>query len=477
MTEPVGVAVYLVYGVAFFVLGITALLLRRAYPQPVPLFRMLPALAWFGVLHGLSEWLTLFARYYVAMDYAVVAAWMVTVTTAASFVALMQFGLGLEVCYGRLPVRARIVPWITAGLWTGAAMVFLVMLGGGRGGRPLSSPVAGAVLFDVLSRYVLGLPAAAITGFALLRSARFSAALRRNGAADRLHVLGGAFLLYGIVAGLVVEEAWFLPASIINTAWFYEVTGIPIESVRTAIAVGAAFLFAGLTEQVQAATTERMKRLRDRRLLEEERDRLGRDLHDRVVQALFAAGLELEKVAESSCMDEQSEDLRNVAATIKGSISEIRLFIGSSPTAPQTAGEFAEYLADQCHVLESTFGVRIVLVTEVPEEAADSVLISDPDDLLGIVWEAVSNAYRHGEARLLRVKLSVDAERTILSVIDNGSGFPPEGITPGEGFPSMHRRAARAGGTLTITPSAPRGMSVQVEVPGVNRTSVEGEPR
>ena len=370
MTEPVGVAVYLVYGTAFFVLGITALLLRRAYPQPVPLFRMLPALAWFGLLHGLSEWLTLFVRYYVAMDYAVVAAWMVTVTTAASFVALMQFGLGLEVCYGRLPVRARIVPWITAGLWTGAAMVFLVALGGSQSGRTLSSPVAGAVLFDVLSRYVLGLPAAAIAGLALFRSARFSAALRRNGVANRLQILGGSFLLYGLVAGLVVEEAWFLPASIINTAWFYEVTGIPIESVRTAIAVGAAFLFAGLTEQVQATTAERLKRFRDRRLLEEERERLGRDLHDRVVQALFAAGLELEKVAESSCMDEQSEDLRNVAATIKSSISEIRSFIASAPTAPQTMGEFAEYLADQCHVLESTFGIRVVLVTDVAGEAA-----------------------------------------------------------------------------------------------------------
>ncbi|MFP4012434.1 MAG: hypothetical protein ACLFUM_12090 [Spirochaetaceae bacterium] len=74
MTEPVGVAVYLVNGVAFLVLGIQAVLLRPAYPQPVPLFRMLPALAWFGVLQGLSEWLTLFARYYVGLDYAVVTA-------------------------------------------------------------------------------------------------------------------------------------------------------------------------------------------------------------------------------------------------------------------------------------------------------------------------------------------------------------------------------------------------------------------
>ncbi|NBB90829.1 MAG: hypothetical protein GVY23_06440 [Spirochaetes bacterium] len=394
---------------------------------------MLPTLAWFGVLHGLSEWLTLFARYYVGLEYAVVAAWMVTVITAASFVALMQFGLGLEVCYGRLPVRARIVPWMLAGLWTGAVVVFLLALGGSEGGRPLSSPVAGAVLFDVLSRYVLALPAAVIAGLALVRSARFSATLRQNRMADRLHILGGAFLLYGIVAGL--------------------------------------------TEQVQATTTERMKRFRERKLLEEERERLGRDLHDRVVQSLFAAGLELERVAESSCMDEQSEDLRNVAATIKSSILEIRSFITSAPTAPQTMGEFAEYLADHCHVLESTFGARVILVTDVAEEAAASALVPGPDELLGIVSEAVANAYRHGEARLLRVQLSADAERTLLSVVDNGAGFPPEGITAGQGLPSMHRRAARAGGTLTITPTAPRGISVQVEISAANRSAVARKPR
>jgi two-component system, NarL family, sensor histidine kinase DevS len=198
-----------------------------------------------------------------------------------------------------------------------------------------------------------------------------------------------------------------------------------------------------------------------------ERERIGRDLHDGVIQGLYAIGLSLEEV-ESMVIDQPGEAVVRVDRAIDGihrSIADIREFIlGLRPGL--AGGRLADgfiVLADELR-LTSTIDVEVDI-----QAAAELAALDEPTrgELLHLAREALSNIARHSRATRARVDVrSVDDELK-LEISDNGVGFDLATITPGRhhGLVNLRQRAGAAGGRLDIDTRPGAGTRLIVHLP------------
>lgn len=199
-----------------------------------------------------------------------------------------------------------------------------------------------------------------------------------------------------------------------------------------------------------------------------ERERIGRDLHDGVIQGLYAVGLSLEDV-ERLVTEAPAEAVARVDAAIDAihrSIADIREFvIGLRPsmTGAGLASGIAA-LADGTR-LTSTIDVE----TRISASAEDLSRIEDEarHELLHVVREALSNVARHAHASRVLVDVTGVDDGLRLEIIDNGIGFDPAALAQGghHGLVNLRERAANVGGRLEIDSQSGRGTRLVVTIP------------
>lgn len=195
---------------------------------------------------------------------------------------------------------------------------------------------------------------------------------------------------------------------------------------------------------------------RERLVVLEDRDRIARDLHDLVIQRLFALGLTLqgaERMADDTRLrtrlDSAIGDLDTTIKDIRATIFEL----GARAGAPDLRGE----ITAEIRRAESVLKFRPVLTLDGPV----STLV-DPGmaaDLLAVLSEALSNAGRHSQASRVHVSVSVGDE-VVLEVVDDGLGLPEN--TRESGLQNMRDRATRRGGTCEVGPSPGAGTGTRV---------------
>ncbi|MGN6252326.1 MAG: GAF domain-containing sensor histidine kinase [Marmoricola sp.] len=201
-------------------------------------------------------------------------------------------------------------------------------------------------------------------------------------------------------------------------------------------------------------------RQRQELLVVADRERIARDLHDVVIQRLFATGLQLQVLHR---ITEDAEVLERVAAAtdaldttirdIRGAIFDLRHAAGPSLRADVGAlvAEYAEPLGHRPQV-------RI-------EGPVDSVVPRDlADEVAAVLREALSNIARHARARSATVTVAVRGHRLTLTVADDGVGVPPE-TGRRSGLRNLHERAAARGGTLAVTSPDTGGTRLVWDVP------------
>lgn len=198
----------------------------------------------------------------------------------------------------------------------------------------------------------------------------------------------------------------------------------------------------------------------------EERIRLGHDLHDGIIQSLYAAGLTLETVRPlvKTDPDEAEQRLERMREGLNGTIRDVRAYIlGLAPDRLRRAG-FARAMAGQITELQA--GREAKLDVKIDDTAAAALSAEQSLEFLQIAREAVSNAFRHGRATALTLHLDRDAAGFRLLVTDNGAGFDATRRRPdGLGLGNMHARAARIGATLTVTSRPGAGTQVLATLP------------
>ncbi len=210
---------------------------------------------------------------------------------------------------------------------------------------------------------------------------------------------------------------------------------------------------------IRMATELQLKAVSD------DRDRIARDVHDSIIQNLFAVGLDLHARSVAVADDpDLHAALDNASIAIDASIAELRRLIydlhGDLPKRGSLATEIEE-LVDR---LGGPYDVPVVVSVIGNTPVLDDSLI---DDVLQIVREAVSNALRHSGATTISVSLSADDRSLFLAVTDNGHGFDVANAPWGLGLTNMATRTKRAGGTLDIESNHGIGTSVEARIPVV----------
>ncbi|MHA7664383.1 sensor histidine kinase [Mycolicibacterium sp. HS_4_1] len=191
-----------------------------------------------------------------------------------------------------------------------------------------------------------------------------------------------------------------------------------------------------------------------------DRERIAHDLHDHVIQRLFAAGMDLQGTIARVRSPEIIARLTRTIDELQSTVTEIRTTIFHLQSTSGGATSFRERI--QATVAELT--QHCDLTTTVRLRGPLSVVSTDlADHAYAVVAEAISNAVRHSGASALTVEVTA-ADELVVSVIDNGRGIPADNQRR-SGLENMSLRAQQLGGTCEIFTPASGGTHVRWTAP------------
>jgi two-component system, NarL family, sensor kinase len=196
-----------------------------------------------------------------------------------------------------------------------------------------------------------------------------------------------------------------------------------------------------------------------------DRTRIGQELHDSVLQALYAIGVTLEEVpglrrgatqAVSCSRDQATDQLHRL-------IQDIRRMILRVESDRVDSFRLVSELQALAQAVERESQMRVCI--EVDRAAEEILTGEEARELVAICREAVTNCIRHARATRIVISLRQIGSRVRLSVRDNGSGFEVErNRAKGVGFAQMENRVRKIGGRLNIRSTVGRGTSVIADI-------------
>ncbi len=452
--------IYFIGGLSFFSMGLAAALERRRYSR-LRMARHLGLLAGFGLLYGLNEWANLIIPLQEQLPIPAYVSWLAVLQLLARGLALaFLFQFGVELLRPTAPRwRAlRLLPGLLVLLW-------VLALGHLR----IAMHAPAEAIFstgDILARYLLGLPGAALSCLGLLEQRRD---VREAGFPHIAHYLLGAALSLGffLIVGVFLAVAGpFFPGEWLAHPWLLYAIGVFAPVLRTLDGVAMALLTGRALAVFEAETEAIVAEMERRNLLLADRERIGRELHDGIIQALYAAGLRLEDAfhtcAESP--EEAREKIRGVMESLNRVIQEIRAYIFDLRGRYEEGGLIRR-------LAEMVQEVRLNTMLEADFRVHGSSCEPSPEHiphLCRIAQEALSNVQRHARARKVRVELFCRPESLRLEVTDDGCGFDPEQVQregKGIGLRTMRERAELLGGTFEVNSHPGAGTCIAVQVP------------
>jgi signal transduction histidine kinase len=221
-------------------------------------------------------------------------------------------------------------------------------------------------------------------------------------------------------------------------------------------------LAAGFANQAAVAIELAQARVEQQRAaMLDERERIAADLHDHVIQRLFATGLSLQALASTLGPGPAGQRVLTAIADLDATIAQIRTSIFALQQNPQAPAQglrarLLDVITELTPALGFDPGVRFSgLLDVLPDQTAQ--------DLLAVLREALTNIARHAHAHTADVDLTAHHQRLTLDIRDDGTGLGD--TTRRSGLTNLRHRAQHHGGTLTLTRRDPAGTLLSWSIP------------
>jgi signal transduction histidine kinase len=484
--------VFFIYGLAFFSMGLAMFFESTRSPLLADARVLLP-LAIFGIVHGSHEWLEMFID---KSGWIVTAqpqfwAWTRIFLLTFSFISLLVFGLLMIQPMRLLQTSTDEQTWSKKQKllrWGGLAFYVLVVF---VAGFYLTSQESNRITqLDSSIRYALAVPAALLTGLALMRQATQARRQDLKPLSYSFGLAGFGFLIYGLTQCIVPPTNSF-PANLLNTARFLEMAGFPIQVIRAGCAI---LVMVSLWVVIQVAEKERqrqflavqhervaaLEQVREElvkreamrnelvrsivRAQEDERARIARELHDETSQTLTAFSLHLAALrlmAESTPICEKLDLLQSLSRQM--SLGLYRLVHDLRPAQLDDLGlsPALKYLASES---QKRMGLEVDLTINGERQRLAPFVETV---IFRVAQESLTNAARHSKAGKARLVVSYLPDQVHLWVEDEGVGFSPGkgSAAKSVGLAGMRERAELIGGNLTVESAPGKGTRVEMVVP------------
>jgi len=197
-------------------------------------------------------------------------------------------------------------------------------------------------------------------------------------------------------------------------------------------------------------------------VLLEDRERIARDLHDAIIQDLFATGLTLQAAAQKVVLPEGQKVIADTVYRLDEVISSLRRFIFDLRPPVWSERDLRAEMSQLIEHLARPYDVRTEMRFSGKFRKPSPDLV---DDALQLLSEALSNALRHSESDVVRIDVGRERDELLIVVSDDGQGFDVTDPRAGIGIDNIRARAERAGGEATITSEIGVGTTVHIRLP------------
>jgi len=220
-------------------------------------------------------------------------------------------------------------------------------------------------------------------------------------------------------------------------------------------------------EEALRDSEQRLNRLR------EDRERISRNLHDNIIQMLYAIGLGLEECQR--LFGEKSETagmaMRRIVDDLNGVIRDVRSYVTWTEPKISSGRQLTAAIERLARTMEGAHLLHFRL--NVSPAATERLIAEAAEHLLYIVREAMSNSLRHSRALNGLVSLQACDGRVRLTVEDDGVGFDTSTARAhGEGLRNIAARVEKLGGTFEIVSERGQGVRILIDLPGESEHAV-----
>jgi signal transduction histidine kinase len=194
----------------------------------------------------------------------------------------------------------------------------------------------------------------------------------------------------------------------------------------------------------------------------EERDRISMELHDGIIQSIYAIGIKLELTRLTIHSVELEKQIKAVNEDLNRVIEDLRRYIRNLRAGVEFSVSLREQLEEILERFRQVSPARIVMdVSRSFTQLTEARLHA----LIQITREALSNIVRHSNATEVYLDLHETATHINLVISDNGNGFDVEAVSPGIGLHNIRQRTKHLGGTVEIVSQPGRGATITVSLP------------
>jgi len=452
--------VYLLYGFAMINMGIFCLKEKVNDLSSLSLLMSIKYLGWFGIIHGISEWITVLIIANIYPEYNQHLFNMAQILKGLSFAFLMYFGFDLLHTEHMSKRIMKIIPII---LFIFYFTGYIILINNNGINYHNLNPE-----FSVITmRYTLALISGIASSIALFLNSRLIKNQQTVKISKRYKQLAWVILINSLLEGLLVKKYDFFPSNIINRELFYDIFKIETLFIKALTGLLINYLLVKIIDTFSWEQEEQLKKLEAHKIASAERRTLSLEIHDSILQSLYAVGLKLEFLIIGKDKNPISEGLlTDMRDDLNNTIDRTRELMTSAALDVIEMEDLNNKIEQVIKRYNNYQNIKINFKPEISPVMKGVLSPEQSTQIYYIVQEAITNVVKHSKATRADIILEAKYDLIKISIIDNGIGMKNIDLCKDKhfGIESMKDRAEGIGGKVKIT-NLKKGLEINIEVP------------